>query len=104
MVRFCMQRTRGDKYGWSQMKIEENNKYSFLHFVDARILGLVTFILYILIYIVPLEARPLFVPDKARYGEISREMVDRGDWLKLRLAGLPYYAPPPWAIGSTHCL
>lgn len=79
----------------ADMEIEKSSKYSRWHFVDARILGFVAFVLYILIYIVPLEARPLFVPDEARYGEISREMVDKGDWLKLRLAGLPYYEKPP---------
>lgn len=54
-----------------------------------------TICLYCLFYIAPLGLRPLFVPDESRYGEIAREMVDDGDWLELRQAGLPYYEKPP---------
>ncbi len=63
--------------------------------LTIRILSLVTIILYLFLYIGPLAERPLFVPDEARYAEISREMVATGEWLKLRLAGLPYYEKPP---------
>ncbi len=75
--------------------INKYYRYILPRILDARILGLMTFTLYILLYIAPLETRPLFVPDEARYAEISREMVDSGEWLKLRLAGLPYYEKPP---------
>lgn len=58
-------------------------------------LGAAAVSLYCLLYIAPLGLRPLFIPDESRYGEIAREMVDAGDWLELRQAGLPYYEKPP---------
>ena len=35
-------------------------------------------IIYILIYILPLGARPMLTPDEFRYGEIPREMIETG--------------------------
>jgi len=50
---------------------------------------------FLLAYGLPLNHRPLIEPDETRYAEIPREMADGGNWLELRLAGLPYYEKPP---------
>ncbi|MDR2726093.1 MAG: phospholipid carrier-dependent glycosyltransferase [Candidatus Adiutrix sp.] len=50
---------------------------------------------FILAYILPLNCRPLIEPDETRYAEIPRAMADGGNWLELRLVGLPYYEKPP---------
>ena len=39
--------------------------------------------------------RPLSVPDEGRYGDISRAMVESGDWLTPRIDGLPFMHKPP---------
>jgi 4-amino-4-deoxy-L-arabinose transferase-like glycosyltransferase len=42
-----------------------------------------------------LGSYPLFIPDDARYVEISREMARSGDYLTPRLDGLKYFEKPP---------
>jgi len=59
-----------------------------------RTLPLLTLALFVLIYLVPLGARPLFVPDEARYGEIAREMIADHDWVVPHLNGLRYFEKP----------
>jgi 4-amino-4-deoxy-L-arabinose transferase len=59
-----------------------------------KTLPLLTLALFVLIYLVPLGARPLFVPDEARYGEIAREMIADHDWVVPRLNGLRYFEKP----------
>lgn len=39
--------------------------------------------------------RPLSVPDEGRYGDISRAMVESGDWLTPRIDSLPFMHKPP---------
>lgn len=40
-------------------------------------------------------SRPMGVPDEGRYAEISRWMVQSGDWLVPRLDGIPFFHKPP---------
>jgi 4-amino-4-deoxy-L-arabinose transferase len=47
------------------------------------------------VYLLPLGARPLMIPDESRYAEIPREMVTSGDWLVPKINNLTYYEKPP---------
>jgi len=52
------------------------------------------FVLFFLIYILPLGVRPLVIPDETRYAEIGREIVETNDWIIPRLNGLRYFEKP----------
>jgi 4-amino-4-deoxy-L-arabinose transferase-like glycosyltransferase len=39
--------------------------------------------------------RQLSVPDEGRYGDITRWMVESGDWLTPRIDGIPFFHKPP---------
>lgn len=60
--------------------------------------------MYVVLYLLPLNGRPLLIPDESRYAQIPREMVDAGDWSQLRQVGLHYYEKPPlgyWLIAAS---
>lgn len=52
------------------------------------------FIIYLLIYLLPLGGKPLIAPDEFRYAEIPREMIQSGDWVTPRLIGVRYFEKP----------
>lgn len=67
-----------------EMKIDANHMKSFLALLLAAII----------VYIVPLNSRPMSVPDESRYAEIPREMITAGNWVVPYLNGLRYFEKP----------
>lgn len=50
--------------------------------------------LYVLVYVAPLDVRPLASPDEVRYGAIAHEMLVSGDWVSPRFNGVRYFEKP----------
>ncbi len=56
----------------------------------------------VMVYFVNLGQWDLWNPDEPRYAEVSREMVNRGDWILMHRNGSLYTDKPPlffWTVG-----
>ena len=59
-----------------------------------RLALLMTVVVFIGVFIVPLGLRPLVMPDEGRYGAIPVEMIETGEWIVPHLMGVRYFEKP----------
>ncbi len=79
------------------------SKISPQHWAQVALLLGLCFI----IYFVNLGQWDLWNPDEPRYAQVSREMVNRGDWILMHRNGTLYTDKPPlffWAVGLSSFL
>jgi 4-amino-4-deoxy-L-arabinose transferase-like glycosyltransferase len=71
--------------------------------ISPRVVWLLA-VAVVLVYLLPIGFFPLSEPDEARYGEIAREMVERGDWVTPTCNYVRYFEKPPlvyWLTAAT---
>ncbi len=56
--------------------------------------GLFLLLMFLGAYLLPLGLRPMITPDEFRYAEIPREMIESGNCVVPRLAGMDYFEKP----------
>lgn len=59
-----------------------------------RLALLMTVVVFLGIFIVPLGLRPMVMPDEGRYGVIPAEMIETGEWVVPHLLGVRYFEKP----------
>jgi len=72
--------------------------------MNTRKLWIQVGVLFAVVYLALLWARPMITPDEARYGAMGAEMLSIGEWFKLRMVGFTYYEKPPlgtWCIAAS---
>jgi len=61
----------------------------------------------LIVYLSTIGLFPMSEPDEARYAQIPREMLTRGDWITPYLNHVKYFEKPPllyWAVAATYSL